>query len=187
MKNLNNHLIDEICLIVDPETKVEDKFFKHNKVTIAILKERPRYNDFFLIVNTHSKPEDINIISNSDIFFNDSLKLIYGIQKNQCYALCRWNIDLDNNIAFFDRRDSQDAWIFKGHISPTIDAGFTLGKPGCDNRIAHEIQKAGYLVSNPSLSIQAIHMHNSNVRHFDWDNLDDRIHPPYLLIEPHIL
>ncbi len=54
-----------------------------------------------------------------------------------------------------------------------------MGKLGCDNRLAHELEKAGYTVVNPSLTVQCWHLHNKNERGY---NILDR--PPATVVQP---
>ena len=127
-----------------------------------------KYNDFFEAMREY--PKDVNIISNADIFFNDTIELCKGINDNECYALSRWDYK-EGKATLWDHKDSQDVWIFKG-APRNIDGHFELGKPGCDNAIAFNIKQAGYKISNPAKKIQAIHLHESNVHTYrDKDRL----------------
>jgi hypothetical protein len=176
--NLSNPLISEVVLITD-----ESDIPKHKKIKVVNIGSRPTYSDFFRLVNERAEAEDISIISNSDIYFNDSIKYVTNIANRECYALTRWDLSITKQLYFFNRSDSQDVWIFMGNI-PYVEGNFNLGKPGCDNRIAYEINKASFKVRNPSLSIQAIHVHNSAIRNFDWNDNKDRITGPYQLVDP---
>ena len=72
---------------------------------------------------------------------------------------------------------SQDAWIFTPPIPKKICADFTLGCPGCDNRIAAEFNKAGWILSNPSKLIKCYHLHISAIR-----NYGDAVSGPHISI-----
>lgn len=137
----------------------------HLNVVIIETAEKPTYNLFFQKINELTEPDDINIICNSDIFFDDTIALASKMQHRQVYALSRWDYVNENNIKLFERSDSQDTWIVKGKVENVI-SNFTLGKKGCDNRIAYEFKNAGYRITNPSLSIKSYHVHNSNVRNY---------------------
>lgn len=144
--------------------------------------------------------EDISIICNSDIYFNETLEKVNSIKPNECYALGRWDEQKDGSLVHFNFWDTQDAWIFRGKIG-SIDAPFPPGIAGCDNRLAHEIRMAGYNILNPSLTIQACHLHLTNFRRYDKPDFkidpaleghvffDDTrgihcINQPYLLVPP---
>ncbi len=179
--NIGNGLIDNIFILGDPSNI---PYGTIGKIRIIPFTARPTYSDFFEVINNNSLVLDINIISNSDIFFDETLKLLSNIKENECYALSRWNMNPNGSITLFERRDSQDVWVFRGHVPDSIPGNFSLGKPGCDNRIAHEIQSANYRIYNPCLSIRTIHFHNTEVRNFDWNNEAEKVQPPYLLLDP---
>jgi hypothetical protein len=123
--------------------------------------------------------DGINILANSDIYFDETLSLAQDIKEGEVYCLSRWD-KTDSGIKHLNAWDTQDAWIFRGKMN--VDANFDLGTPGCDNRIAYVLQKAGYKVLNPSCSIRAIHVHQSNHRTY---TDAQRLPPPYLLLNPH--
>lgn len=146
--------------------------------TIIESANKPTYESFFESINKITAPDDINIICNSDIFFDDTIALALNLKEKQVYALSRWDWHNDNHIVFFDRPDSQDTWIVKGRVD-NVFGKFTLGMRGCDNRIAAEFQIAGYRVTNPSKSIKTYHVHNSNIRNY---SSVDVIPKPYLTV-----
>lgn len=142
------------------------------------VKERPTYQDLFNLFSEDA----INIIVNSDIFFDKTLGLVKGIKPNQCYALSRWDWNGNGTAKMHNRIDSQDAWVFRGKVKKPMFADFYLGIPGCDNRIAYEIKKAGYLVLNPSKSIHALHYHSSAIRHYN--SKTTAVPEPYAYVAP---
>lgn len=134
-------------------------------------KGRPTYQDFFQWMAEF--PNDINILANSDIYFDETLALVAKIDSRACYALTRWEerfgtiVEFDNkHIGKAKAMHSQDVWVFKG-VPRIKNADFSLGQPGCDNRIAHIISRQGYKVLNPSLSIHAIHRHRNELREYN--------------------
>ena len=141
---------------------------------VIIVKGRPTFNELFAL--TKDYPNDINIFCNSDICFLN-IDLLPLIEANECWALTRYE-----PTGFYNRADSQDAWIFRGVVK-NIDANFTMGKWGCDNRLAFEIQKAGYKISNPSLSIKTMHLHAVDNRNHK-RTPENTIPPPYLTLKP---
>jgi hypothetical protein len=150
-------------------------------VVILECAKKPSYQFFFDQINRLSEPEDINIIANSDIFFDQTISLTSHLGRKQIYTLSRWECPRNNpdNATLYDRQDSQDTWIVRGKIEG-VYGDFTLGTRGCDNRIAHEFQAAHYVVSNPSQSIKSYHVHASNVRNYTLR--DAAVPPPYLTI-----
>lgn len=167
----------EMCLKRNRET------FGPNAVVISN-NSRPTFDTFFKVINALVEPEDISIIANSDIYF-ESIFDFNLIQANEAYALSRW--DWGNGKAtLYDHEDSQDVWAFRGKIKDVPNCNFGLGIPGCDNAIAERLHRAGYLVLNPSKSIQTVHLHLSQVRNYNHQK-DKAVEKPYLLIKPHFL
>jgi hypothetical protein len=78
------------------------------------------------------------------------------------FALTRHDVQEDGSIKLVDSgfaHGCQDAWIFSAPLPlDKIFARFSLGAPGCDNRIAYELISAGYKVTNPSIKIVARHL-----------------------------
>lgn len=149
---------------------------------------RATYRDFFDKINTVSGPRDINIIANLDIFFDETLKLAEALRPHEVFALSRWDVTSENpfNIKRYEEPGSQDVWMFRGPITRQIKyCDFPIGRMGCDNRIAHEFQQAGYLVLNPSKSIRCIHYHVSEQRNYDRAvrNADTVVPPPYAFVK----
>lgn len=155
----------------------------HLNTIIFETPSKPTYNTFFHKINEITGPDDINIICNSDIFFDDSISLVSTIETRSVYVLCRWDWHSADHVVFANRPDSQDTWIIKGKVE-NVFGDFCLGVLGCDNRIAYEFNKAGYRVSNPSKSIKTYHVHNSGIRNY---TKKDVVPPPYLTLHPRSL
>jgi hypothetical protein len=147
---------------------------------------RITYNRFFAYMDQH--PEDVNIISNLDIYFDETIRYAETIQGRNVYSITRWEEMPDGSVISFQERNpgvhskfSQDAWIFRG--SPTVrNAEFALGIPGCDNKISYLLWAAGYNVTNPCYSIKAIHKHEKEWRDTSRDAF--RIEHPFYFPEP---
>jgi hypothetical protein len=179
-KNIKNPAIDQIILVIDEE--IDDLLIPHSeKIKIERMEKRPTYGDLFNIAIESLKGEEgLMIVSNSDIFYyeEDVLKMLNSISFNESMALSRWEFIPGSDPIHHDTWDSQDTWVFKNTILPG-EYDIKLGIPGCDNRIAFELQEAGYLVKNPSKSIKSYHYHVSKYRTY---NDEDRIEEPYLFI-----
>lgn len=147
---------------------------------VIIIEGNPTFNEMFKI--TESYPNDINCFCNSDIYFK-SIELLRGIKDKECYALTRWDLAKDGKkLTFMNVPDSQDSWVFKGTVRG-VNADFTKGKWGCDNRLVHELMVSGYKVINPSLSIVTVHVHQADVRDHTRTVLNT-VQPPYKTIKP---
>lgn len=141
---------------------------------------RPTYNDFFALM----KEGEVSVLANLDIYFDETLKLKTPTAK-QCFALTRWNINEKDEIAFFNRADSQDAWIFTNPPKQIKEADFTMGIAGCDNKIAYLMDAQGYDVTNPSVTIKSYHLHNTTYRtYIENGKVVHRLPPPYKPIMP---
>jgi hypothetical protein len=173
-QNILNPLIDNIFLIVEGDVKLPI-----SGKLIIVNAERPTYRNFFDLVNdTVTSANDISIIANSDIYFNDTLAQL-DIKERQCIALSRWDKRKDG-LKLHNERFSQDTWIFKGKIRNVRFCDFYLGIPGCDNRIAYELNRAGYRLFNPATKIQSIHYHQTDLHNYDHNT--PKIPKPYLYI-----
>jgi hypothetical protein len=158
-----------------------DLCLKKNKEVfdrVIVVKGKPTFKQLFNL--SQQFPDDINVFCNSDIYFKE-IESLKGINNNECYALTRWD-KKGNELSFFNRRDSQDAWVFKGVVR-NINANFYPGMWGCDNRLAYEILREGYKVSNPSLSIITVHVHQSEARNQERTK-SNTVPQPYYLLDP---
>lgn len=175
--NINNALIDNVIVLCNNEG--DNEMLNNKKVSILLLKGRPTYNVFFQVIEKYTKSEDVNIIINSDIYLDSTLKYLFKYIRNKTLiALTRWDVK-GNELRFLNRSDSQDTWIFKG--TPKVDCNFYMGQPGCDNVLADRFHKAGYICINPSRTIRTIHVHETEQRYYTHEN---KLPPPYKLLQP---
>lgn len=176
-KNSENPYINKILLLCENSFPT----FSYRKVEVINLGYRPTYNDYFTIAS--QRDSDITIISNLDIYFNNTLEKLKNLKENEVYALSRWEDNGKNPLKLFDRSDSQDTWIYKGKIKD-VNANFQLGRLGCDNRIAYEFKKAGYIVKNPAKEIQCCHVHREIRPENGGHDKSETVPPPYHYIAP---
>lgn len=181
-KVLENDRITKVVYFVQEEVKHE-----HEKIIFVKTEKRPTYEDFFNYFNKNHKDEII-ILSNLDIYFDETLDIIDSIDlNNSMLALTRydlknneWVLFNENNVA----QASQDTWVFKTPVDTyNMSCNFTLGIPGCDNKIAFEFHKLGYNVINNSLSIKTYHKHESNHRTWRLEKIKP-VRGPYHYIKP---
>lgn len=176
-------VIDEIHLLVEG---AGEWLPSHPGLVRHAIAARPTYAEFFAHINRVALPEDISIIANSDIYFDCGISMAQSlVAGDSCLALSRWDVSDDGSVRLFERADSQDAWIFKGPVRCEGIGQYPVGVYDCDNKIAWELEQAGYTVSNPSLSLRSYHLHLGEERSYDLKNLPDHgIRPPFLYIEP---
>jgi hypothetical protein len=185
--------LDEVVVMAPPDTLPPTDFVdKLRIVDYTVFSHqhpsgRPTFRQFLREVWRRSDIDDVNVIVNNDIVFDDTLRLAEAqIQKDELFALTRWDFVSESEPQFYGRPDSQDAWIFRGSPRTVEHVDFPQGYPGCDSRFAYEAYQAGYEVSNPSLTIKALHEHRSNFRREPANNGKSplRIPKPYLLLKP---
>ena len=147
---------------------------------------------FELIRARHRYQPHVAVIANNDILFNESPEEVRALNtlRGVALALSRWHA---NERTFeprevFRRADSQDAWIVDSHDVPArnLSVGeFKLGQPGCDNRLAYELQHTARLcVLNPALTVKVTHVHFSNHRTYTKNRKDAVVPAPYLQVPP---
>lgn len=177
INNSQNGFIDEIIVLIEPDASIP---IQHEKIRY-IQSQRPTFKKFFDTVNDLVSSNDISIISNSDIFFDETVQHLLKLRMLDCFAVSRWEVDENKQKGDLVQRrgDSQDFLVFKGKIKPIEFCDFPLGKLGCDNRICYEIKQAGYNIYNPALTIKGWHLHSSNVRNYNpFERTDDTVVPP---------
>jgi len=121
---------------------------------------RPTFENFFYLVNKYcSSPADISIITNSDIYFDSTIRILSQIDfTDTCIALSRHEADTGRLLV---GSNSQDSWIFQGKIRPISNIGFPMGINGCDVHLNWRLANAGYRLVNPCFSIKSLHVHNN--------------------------
>ena len=119
---------------------------------------RPTFTELFALCGE----DEVNVIANSDMYFDASIRLAERCKQGQCLALSRWDVQADGRSVHFDVAWSQDVWIVRGR--PSIEAEFTQGVLDCDNVLAWVLQSSGLAVLNPSRAIRSHHLHLSDVR-----------------------
>jgi len=171
-RNLSNEFIGQVHIFVEdrlPGRKYylveEYPVLKHPKVRLIDHGRRVSYRNLFDRANGKLSRRRI-IVANADIYFDGSLaQLDHVLLDGKLLCLSRWDVRADGSAQLFAHTYSQDAWIFQTPIR-IFKNDFLLGLPRCDNRIAWEAQRAGLVVSNPSHTIRAYHLHLSGVRNY---------------------
>ena len=189
LQNIKNKHIKSIILLNDKIYDLDFILKNKKKVKQIVLhnKEKLYFNDAIKYINDFYYGELI-ILSNTDIYFDDSLKVMKDINmQNKAFCLLRYDQTKDgekNIFRHFDepRSDSQDSWIFKAPLQIDLDqVDFSFGTLGCDNIFANVLYNHGILLSNPSYDIITTHVHNTEERNYDENT---RIHGNYCLIKP---
>ena len=184
--NISNTAISKIIVFNEGDSIAH---IAPGKIEEVFINKRPTYQDFINYINANSNTDDIHIIANTDIYFDKNIEVLKHINlKDTCLALSRWDTADTIKPRLYNHNDSQDVWIFKGHIKPELKANFPLGVPRCDNKLFFELQEAGYSVLNPAFSIKVFHIHKGQraLTYTEGDNLHN-LKPPYGYLYPHNL
>lgn len=163
IENYNNKHIDKIHIFGTIDKNISDMDYL-NKITI-IDKERPTFKDYINYSVNNISHTDIVILSNSDIYFDDTLNILPEIDFDKCaLALSRYVLQ-NNTIFLYPEPDiCQDTWIYKpDNRLLDMDCDFYMGVNGCDNRIAFEFAKVGLGIINPSHDIKTYHKHKTHI------------------------
>jgi hypothetical protein len=179
--NINNPFINGIHLFLQGVEKPDLELFPEGlskKITLIKFDRRPLFKDLFEYANSLNDTF-IKVISNSDIYFDKSIVNIEKCLKyKDVVTLTRWDLQSDGKVVFYNNYKSQDCWFFR-KIIPVDIGNFPLGQHGCDNRLLYELKKRGISYFNPSLSIKAIHVHQSNLRSYFKDPNYQYVDPPF--------
>ena len=182
-RNSANPHIDHIAVFLEEQISTSQPealvpAMAHPKVQLIPHGKRLTFADLFEHANRHLVDARV-VIANADIFFDETLALLKAEPiEGRMFCLSRWDEAADGTLRHFDRPYSQDAWIFQPPL-PRLVSDFCLGKLGCDNRLAYEAERAGLIVSNPSRSVRARHLHLSAVRRY---TRKDRLAGPTRLV-----
>lgn len=172
-KNYYHYLIDEIHVFYDTSQDqkinlISNYLQKKKNITVKTINGRPTYQDIFNYANQSFMPGSKIIISNADIYFNETLSLVIDTTiKNKFIALTRWNQRQDNNLVLqYDSNGlpnylSADVWIFQLPLKVDFYCDYELGTPFCDSFLNHQLSKSNLKVYNPCLDIQACHVHKN--------------------------
>lgn len=159
------------------------------KIHYIVLNERVTYQLVFDFVSSISSVNDINVLANSDILFDQSLLKVKNVLDETVFY-CITRHELDGTLYWIRNTNineiyigSQDVWIWKG-ICKINNANFYLGIQACDHKIAYLANQYGYSVKNPCLSIITTHNHKSNIRSGSSYDVKAKLNPPYLFLKP---
>ena len=103
IENINNNIIDEIVLFIEKDynfDNIKKKVNNFNKVKLVKINKRLDYKTCFDYCNKYTRDNIINILANSDMYFNKSLSNLHSMDLNNVFlALLRHNLPkFDINI-----------------------------------------------------------------------------------------
>ncbi|MCL2924716.1 MAG: glycosyltransferase [Trichodesmium sp. MAG_R04] len=167
-----HHLIDEIHVFYDTSKDQKTNLIlnylhKKKNITVKIISGRPTYKNIFDYANQCFTSGSRIIVSNADIYFNETLNLAVDIDlKEKFIVLTRWNQQENNNLLLQKSNGlpnyfSADVWIFQLPLKVDFHCNYQLGTPFCDSFLNNQLSKTNYRVYNPCLEIQACHLHKN--------------------------
>lgn len=190
--NCNNNLINNIYLLNERIYTDEELGVKSDKIKQIVIDKRMTYRDVFTFVENNNIVGYI-IISNSDIFFDKSIKNIQKcqvIKDKKIYCLNRFNFNSKNlsglDLDLSGRPDCQDVWIYHSKFNNILFNkdifDIELGTPGCDNKIIYLFKILGFNCYNEPEIIKSYHFHKIMTRNYDQNTKQPNY--PYYAIFP---
>ena len=185
--NCGSGLFDDVIILASSETHTPS----YRRVHRVWSQARPTFADHIGWANRCTRPNDINVIANLDIQFEqENIPLFWRLRPKEFWALSRWENSASPVVPPREYKWCQDTWAWRGECRIDLKkADFPFGYPGCENRIAYLAHEAGYQVCNPSFSVKTIHVHDSGFRRYPATDAEvkckDRIKSPYLYVPPH--
>jgi len=185
-RNVANAAVSRLLVLSKDPPPISD-----NKMeAVPTSSARPTLAQIFQIIGEQSGKDDYNVVINADCFLaTDDPNAFAQLGHGVAWCIGRYEIPRMNPLLPWTTRrrpfsqlrdDSQDCWIIRGKPARGMWLDFSLGLPGCDNRLAYELHKAGYVVENPIDRISVFHFHSQTVRSYTDAH---QVPKPYLLVK----
>lgn len=172
-QNINNPHISKVYILhEDNDHYINDKQQKNPKVSLLKKQGRKTFRELFNFCK--EKCQDLTIIANSDVYFNESLSKVsnisWEINRGLILAQHRYNLTKNGEIIYEKTPSpanqfsgSADAWIFHPALFLDTQAfDFLPGTCYCDQHLAMKF----YMQKRPVIAardIECIHVHSSKV------------------------
>jgi len=181
-QNINNPYISKIILL--NEEVYKNPLLNNDKIKQINIQRRLKFSEILRYIKYELKNTNV-IFSNSDMFFDDSLKNIHMgdfISNKSLDTVCRFEFNIDKTLDQCVLREnprfhSQDAWIIHSSHVNNMDIkdikqfDFQLGVPACDQKVVAEFDNLGYNIYNNPNKIKGYHYHSSQLRDYDPGNM----------------
>jgi hypothetical protein len=185
-ENINSKEFDHIHVFAQSELPTDQM---PDNVTINKIENRLTYKYYMEYAENNIPKGDIIVLSNSDIFFDESILKVKDINlDNKVLTLTRWCpytghwFRNDELVPLHNHSHSQDVWIWSNPFKHDDSFNFYIGTLGCDNKMAFCLDQAGYQVWNPSFSIFAYHKHKERDDNRDYNLVKRLIQGPYMFV-----
>lgn len=170
-KNIECREIEKIVLLIDDDHQPE---LENSKIEILNLSSRPTYLDWVELTEQKC-PEQISILANTDIYFDQSvsrIREIFSANSNAFVTISRYEQEGTQRTLHKNPHWSQDVWAIFGKnklLTPALKntLKIPLGVPRCDNKIAYLFSIYGAKVYNPCLDIKTFHVQETDSRTYD--------------------
>lgn len=170
--NLKNHNIKEIIVFYDVSNGSNiflNELFKNHKITIIRIDNRPTYKEMSDVIPLN----EIGIICNADIIFDDSLENIFNYNlRSNIIGLTRWDfISEETAIPRLQNEEvmtsSVDSWIIYNNKKLNDDFNeIRLGTWECDGNFIKLCEKNEINYISECFNIKSYHIHFSNNRNY---------------------
>lgn len=167
--NLENPFIDRIFLFIDDGIIPN---FRNDKIRIVHIKSRLTYRDW-LEFTAEQTTDHISVLANTDILFDRTITYLDEALRgeNRFVALSRHEKQGEALNPHPNPKWSQDVWAIRSSEKIPLpllkETDFQLGIPRCDNKIVYSFAVHGWQMINPFPTIQAIHLHESQIRNYE--------------------
>ncbi len=170
--NISNPLINKICVVFDGWQEdnsiaypLQELVQGNNKIDLEYCVGKPDFKELFDISNKRYK-DNIIIIANSDIHYDNTIRLIHQINLTATFiVLSRYNkndqgqwelIKLESGVPNYF---SFDSFIYRSPVDIELKHNIKLGSMFCDSFLAHQLYSyTEYNVVNPCLEIKSYHI-----------------------------
>ncbi len=135
--------------------------------------ERLTYSHWLTLAR--QEPEAIALLVNSDIYLAEGVEHLEAVfdSPTTFMALSRYNPEPGSDRLRLNAYPhwTQDTWGIRTDApvpqSLLYSSTFSLGFPGCDNRIAYVMWSHGFQVKNPGYFVKTVHEHQEVSRAYD--------------------
>lgn len=176
-QNLNNGSIDKLVVFCEKSCSKELNdfynlhFSENKKLLIVPIDDRLTYKQWFNY-SYDNYPKSIKILANSDIYFDETIKILYELdyKNNILYSCSRIDLSptgelvqstVDKSPGSLPINNSRchDCWIFK-HSLLDFDHDLVVGYENCDILLKIRSEKAGCNFLNLCEHMRCIHVDN---------------------------
>jgi hypothetical protein len=182
-KNLRNPYVTAVHTLwedVDPISYVNNTILEKKLIRVHYGMQ-PTYKDLFDYANLRLARGSVAIITNSDIFFDESLACVTPVSPSRrafnatrqhlAYALSRHPSYpcLSRPDYCEDYTGSHDAFVFAPPLPAKFASrlDFTQNNIGAENIVIWEFRRLdGFVVKNPCHTVRCYHVHCTNERHY---------------------